>query len=424
MTSARLTPAGPALALALLLGLAATARPAVAGAPCCSIRGSGGLSLVRTARLQTRGVLALSLGGTYYESNDVSEALGAEAGRYTALRVAGNYGLTPWLELSFDAPAWRAEWSGAPGSGRATGVVNPSAGAKLSLGSARGPLLLALEGRIGLPVERTLAVTDTSGETIVLADGAEQDAEVVLLATADFTETLPLRLHLNVGWASNGDDRGRRIFPDYYPSVAEAGDSRDNDALILRGGVEFPGRTVDLFTEIRADQVNDRDLVAAKENPLMIAPGARVRFAEGWSLTASLGVGISGDDAGTHEFDPHEAYPDWVLNVGVSYGWPLSVADSDGDGIPDYRDLCPLLAEDQDGFEDDDGCPESDNDADGVPDALDAAPLSGEDVDGFEDDDGVPDLDNDGDGIVDERDMCPDEAEDLDGVEDEDGCPD
>ncbi len=46
--------------------------------------------------------------------------------------------------------------------------------------------------------------------------------------------------------------------------------------------------------------------------------------------------------------------------------------DSDGDGAPDSSDKCPTWAEDQDGFEDSDGCPEMDNDADGVPDGLDA----------------------------------------------------
>ena len=36
--------------------------------------------------------------------------------------------------------------------------------------------------------------------------------------------------------------------------------------------------------------------------------------------------------------------------------------DTDGDGIPDAQDLCPTEAEDKDGFEDEDGCPDPDND--------------------------------------------------------------
>ena len=135
-------------------------------------------------------------------------------------------------------------------------------------------------------------------------------------------------------------------------------------------------------------------------------------------------MGASGDDRDTPGFDPHEAYPDWDVTIMVGYAWPVFAADTDGDGIPDYRDACRMRSEDLDGYEDDDGCPDPDNDGDGIPDASDLAPDLGEDLDGFQDDDGVPDLDNDGDGIIDSRDMCPDEREDLDGFEDEDGCPD
>ena len=43
--------------------------------------------------------------------------------------------------------------------------------------------------------------------------------------------------------------------------------------------------------------------------------------------------------------------------------------DADGDGIPDELDQCPNEAEDVDGFQDDDGCPDLDNDGDGISDA-------------------------------------------------------
>lgn len=98
--------------------------------------------------------------------------------------------------------------------------------------------------------------------------------------------------------------------------------------------------------------------------------------------------------------------------------------DADGDGILDDRDECPRVAEDKDGFQDEDGCPEDDNDADGIADKLDKCPNDPEDRDGHEDTDGCPDPDNDGDGLSDKIDACPDEAEDKDGFEDDDGCPD
>lgn len=97
--------------------------------------------------------------------------------------------------------------------------------------------------------------------------------------------------------------------------------------------------------------------------------------------------------------------------------------DNDGDGFTDLEDSCPLDAEDLDGFRDTDGCPELDNDADGFTDEWDACPMEREDEDGFEDMDGCPDLDNDGDGLADLRDSCPMEPEDLDGFADFDGCP-
>jgi outer membrane protein OmpA-like peptidoglycan-associated protein len=48
--------------------------------------------------------------------------------------------------------------------------------------------------------------------------------------------------------------------------------------------------------------------------------------------------------------------------------------DNDGDGVMDAADRCPMDVEDRDGFQDQDGCPDLDNDADGVPDAQDACP--------------------------------------------------
>jgi outer membrane protein OmpA-like peptidoglycan-associated protein len=98
--------------------------------------------------------------------------------------------------------------------------------------------------------------------------------------------------------------------------------------------------------------------------------------------------------------------------------------DNDGDGIPDLRDRCPDVAEDKDGFQDEDGCPDPDNDRDGILDATDRCPNEAEDRDGFQDEDGCPDPDNDGDGIPDARDRCPNEPETRNRYQDDDGCPD
>jgi OOP family OmpA-OmpF porin len=67
---------------------------------------------------------------------------------------------------------------------------------------------------------------------------------------------------------------------------------------------------------------------------------------------------------------------------------------------------------------------EQDTDRDGIPDGKDACPNDAEDHDGFDDTDGCPDLDNDHDRILDANDKCPNEPETYNGVEDDDGCPD
>lgn len=124
---------------------------------------------------------------------------------------------------------------------------------------------------------------------------------------------------------------------------------------------------------------------------------------------------------GPDEGDPNTGVVEFF--VGGTYYWGGN-NDSDNDGIPNGDDACPKVAEDMDGFEDADGCPEADNDHDGILDADDLCPNQAEDMDGFEDADGCPDLDNDGDGVLDVNDKCPNEAEDIDGYMDRDGCPD
>jgi len=92
------------------------------------------------------------------------------------------------------------------------------------------------------------------------------------------------------------------------------------------------------------------------------------------------------------------------------------VQDTDGDGIPDDIDRCPLDPEDKDGFQDEDGCPDPDNDGDGIVDAMDACPNNPGPLENR----GCPVLDRDGDGIPDAEDRCPDQP----GPRENGGCPD
>ena len=131
------------------------------------------------------------------------------------------------------------------------------------------------------------------------------------------------------------------------------------------------------------------------------------------------GVDYSGDN-GRNYVDANNG----MLEGFFGFTWFFGSTDKDGDGIPDKLDRCPGQAEDFDGFQDEDGCPDPDNDGDGIADALDRCPDVAEDLDGYQDDDGCPDPDNDGDGIADINDGCPNDAEDVDGFQDDDGCPD
>lgn len=141
----------------------------------------------------------------------------------------------------------------------------------------------------------------------------------------------------------------------------------------------------------------------------------------------------------------------------AGFSWAPRALDADADGISDEKDACTELAEDRDGFEDGDGCPDFDNDGDGIADGEDRCPGGLEDMDGTLDEDGCLDPDDDADGIPDTGDACPREpgraskdakltgcpardrdvdgipdpedrcprkAEDRDGFEDADGCPD
>ncbi len=122
--------------------------------------------------------------------------------------------------------------------------------------------------------------------------------------------------------------------------------------------------------------------------------------------------------------------PDWRLLLGARFGVGKRdpdrlVNDTDGDGLADDQDACPTEAENQNDFEDTDGCPDDpDSDGDGLADSKDACPQKPEDRDGFEDENGCPEPDNDADGVADQTDACANEPEDVDAFEDEDGCPD
>ncbi|MEM1348655.1 MAG: OmpA family protein [Myxococcota bacterium] len=210
------------------------------------------------------------------------------------------------------------------------------------------------------------------------------------------------------------------------------------DALAeLDGAINLAPASEEVFAGIQDGEVHTEGRVAL-----------RYKLSERWTLTAGLGSGFSRGIGS----------PNIRAIIGVGGYWVTGGEwgyDYDGDGIYGKRDACPNEAEDYDGFEDFDGCPDLDNDRDGVPDKFDECnntpdevdvknngcpdddldgdgipnkydqcPEDPEDRDRFEDSDGCPDLDNDGDGLTDREDECPNEPETKNAHLDEDGCPD
>jgi outer membrane protein OmpA-like peptidoglycan-associated protein len=132
--------------------------------------------------------------------------------------------------------------------------------------------------------------------------------------------------------------------------------------------------------------------------------------------------------------DTKETYNGYQDTDGVPDMIPLSMMDSDNDGIMDDKDKAPNAPEDRDGYMDNDGIPDPDNDGDGIMDIADGAPNDAEDKDNFKDFDGIPDPDNDDDKILDVNDLAPgtddtvknnvDTKETYNDYEDTDGVPD
>ena len=148
-----------------------------------------------------------------------------------------------------------------------------------------------------------------------------------------------------------------------------------------------------------------------EQTSLEFLMGPKWEMFKGLSLHAAVGAGLV-QGFGT---------PDFRFVTGVQ--WAPKRTDTDGDGVPDDDDQCPLDVEDKDGWADADGCPDLDNDNDGILDVDDQCPNASEDINGISDDDGCPDGDEDGDGVADAQDRCPGDKEDMDGWQDDDGCP-
>ncbi|HEU5165523.1 MAG TPA: OmpA family protein [Chitinophagaceae bacterium] len=139
-----------------------------------------------------------------------------------------------------------------------------------------------------------------------------------------------------------------------------------------------------------------------------ITLGLKFRKPKPWPETVIVPPPVDKDTDGDGIFDSRDKCP-IVSGVPKYEGCP--VPDTDKDGILDDKDKCP----DMPGYPELDGCPYPDRDKDGVTDNKDRCP----DEPGSTKNDGCPIIDRDGDGVPDATDRCPDTP----GPASNYGCP-
>jgi OmpA-OmpF porin, OOP family len=293
---------------------------------------------------------------------------------------------------------------------------------------AHHPLIIARDGALVEPLVAGRAALD-------------------LLGSVSFSERFALGLGLPV-FAQHGDAASGVGIGDLriVPKLELADDREDGVGLALAAEVRAPTHAgdfaggADSFSFIPKLIVDHRYAgglriganvgVILRENQsflnvtqgdeLAYAAAASYRFG-GLAGRTEVGVELNGGvnlaDAGDEEvalealgFLRHAVSPEWQLQGGAGagllegYGVPTfrvfigatyrpTSHDGDFDGVPDSKDQCLDFAEDRDGVQDGDGCPEED-------------------------------ADGDQDGVSDDDDLCPTEKETINGLEDDDGCPD
>ncbi len=142
--------------------------------------------------------------------------------------------------------------------------------------------------------------------------------------------------------------------------------------------------------------------------------GYRYLVTDNFSVNASAGVQLSPNDYLDDKAIGTSNDMFFYASVGFSFSF-FADYDSDKDGVPDSRDICPNTPKGV--AVDEYGCP-IDSDHDGVPDYKDKCPNTPKGVP--VDKEGCP-LDSDGDGVPDYRDVCPNTPK---GVKVDDlGCP-
>ncbi|CAM4530144.1 OmpA family protein [Myxococcus xanthus] len=370
--------------------------------------------VLSTGDLMSRGEYRLGFTGHYEKEPLVLVSGGEQQGVIVSNRVtvhlSGAYAITDWLELGAQVPIV-SQWG--PDTA-ALGVATPSTSA---LGTpwvqARAGILSEQRGGLmdlGLHLGAALPIGST--ETLTRDQGFV------------FSPRLGLGKQLGGTWRV-GADLGALVRTKTYALSPNTQPHLDEQGTELNGGVNLSAGLLGFRQEL---VVRGTLPVADAPESMEVLLGVRVPMPAGTEVYAMGGPGF-GSTPGT---------PSFRVLAGLTFGTPASTPnacvegqphdparcpdfDLDGDGIKNAADHCPTV----EGLSELNGCPDGDDDGDGLPNLADRCPKEAENFNGFEDQDGCPDdPDTDGDGISDAKDQCPDQAEDKDGFQDEDGCPD
>lgn len=231
------------------------------------------------------------------------------------------------------------------------------------------------------------------------------------------------------------------------PSTDVEGAAANLYALRVHGIVQVPTKAITPFLTVGGGTfwVDGEKLGDDSDNSFTLGLGLKI------PLSDTLRARIDLRDNMLAKQEPLTQIPDWYeVLFGLTWGIgghkppppPPPPVDSDGDGLTDDIDQCPVAPANTP-----DGCPIPDTDGDSVLDNVDECPQQPgtlangcPDLDPDKDSillpedkcpdvvgvapDGCPDPDPDKDGIPAPNDKCPDQPETANGFEDQDGCPD
>ncbi len=321
----------------------------------------------------------------------------------TAAALAASISPRPWLTIAFDLPLVIAQDRPASSTSAMLESLQSFGIGDLYL-SLKLTLLTQREHGIGLAIVPAVIVPTQSSGADYFGDHGAGFAPALVLSRS----WIGWRFALNAGYHARKRATLLNLVVD--------------DELFALAGVGYRfgdrgGPPVGIDLTMTGAVAAAHPFKTFNQDALEALAGVNVAIGETALVFAAAGLGLN-EGFGT---------PDWRSLVGIRIGTrdkheklgPVKPLDSDGDGLLDTADRCPSKAEDTDGFEDGDGCPEPDNDQDGVLDVADNC----RDEPGIAILKGCPAKDGDGDGIADHLDKCPTDPEDLDKFEDDDGCP-